>query len=219
MTGRKLGLRKRIGLNLFSDLYREQTEKHTLRTLFWECTLRCNLACRHCGSDCRVDPGVPDMPLADFLKVLDEEVTPHTRPGQVLIIFSGGEVLVRSDLEEAGREVTRRGYPWGMVTNGLALDSARLKSLVDAGGLELLLELLLVAGDLLQEGIGNPFQRIQPVGGGFLSPEDHSTRLDGDFHQRRNVPGGGQTSWFHRTMDTHGVLQLAVPRTSEKHDS
>ena len=23
----------------------------------------------------------------------------------------------------------------------------------------------------------------------------------------------------HRTMDTHGVLQLAVPRTSEKHDS
>ena len=133
MTGRKLGLRKRIGLNLLSDLYREQTEKHTLRTLFWECTLRCNLACRHCGSDCRVDPGVPDMPLADFLKVLDEEVTPHTRPGQVLIIFSGGEVLVRSDLEEAGREVTRRGYPWGMVTNGLALDSARLKSLVDAG--------------------------------------------------------------------------------------
>ena len=30
---------------------------------------------RHCGSDCRVDPGVADMPLADFLKVqsADEE--------------------------------------------------------------------------------------------------------------------------------------------------
>lgn len=22
---------------------------HPLRQLFWECTLRCNLACRHCG--------------------------------------------------------------------------------------------------------------------------------------------------------------------------
>ena len=48
------------------------------------------------------------MPLADFLRVLDEEVTPNTSPERVLIIFSGGEVLVRRDLEEAGREVTRR---------------------------------------------------------------------------------------------------------------
>ena len=133
MTGRKLGLRKRIGLRLFSDLYAEKIAEHKLRTLFWECTLRCNLACRHCGSDCRVDPGVPDMPLADFLKVLDEEVTPHNRPEDVLLIFSGGEVLVRSDLEEAGREVTRRGYAWGMVTNGLALDADCLRSLMDAG--------------------------------------------------------------------------------------
>ena len=133
MTGRKLGLRKRIGLRLFSDLFAEKIAEHKLRTLFWECTLRCNLACRHCGSDCRVDPGVPDMPLADFLKVLDEEVTPHNRPEDVLLIFSGGEVLVRSDLEEAGREVTRRGYAWGMVTNGLALDADRLRSLMDAG--------------------------------------------------------------------------------------
>ena len=109
MTGRKLGLRKRIGLRLFSDLYAEKIAEHKLRTLFWECTLRCNLACRHCGSDCRVDPGVPDMPLADFLKVLDEEVTPHNRPEDVLLIFSGGEVLVRSDLEEAGREARSGG--------------------------------------------------------------------------------------------------------------
>lgn len=133
MTGRKLGLRKRLGLRLFSDLYAEEVTEHTLRTLFWECTLRCNLACRHCGSDCRVDPGVPDMPLDDFLRVLDNEVTPHTRPGQVMLIFSGGEVLVRADLEQAGREVTRRGYPWGMVTNGMALDQARLASLTAAG--------------------------------------------------------------------------------------
>ena len=48
------------------------------------------------------------MPLADFLRVLDEEVTPNIDPSQLLIIFSGGEVLVRSDIEEAGREVTRR---------------------------------------------------------------------------------------------------------------
>ena len=133
MVNCRPSLRKRIGLRLFADLYRQRVATHRLGTLFWECTLRCNLNCRHCGSECRVEPSVADMPLEDFLRVLDEEITPHVDPREVLIIFSGGEVLVREDLEEAGREVTRRGYPWGMVTNGLALTRERLKGLVDAG--------------------------------------------------------------------------------------
>ena len=133
MARRSPGLRKRIGLDLFSKLYAAEVAEHELRTLFWEYTLRCNLACRHCGSDCRVDPGVADMPLEDFLRVLDEEVTPHVDPRRVLVIFSGGEVLVRDDLERAGAEVARRGYPWGMVTNGLALTPERFRALRDAG--------------------------------------------------------------------------------------
>ena len=133
LQGKRLGLRKNIALRLFNSLYTTAVENHELRTLFWECTLRCNLACRHCGSDCRTDVTERDMPLADFLRVLDEEVTPNTDPSRVLIIFSGGEVLVRKDLEEAGHEVTRRGYRWGMVTNGMALTRERLGSLLDAG--------------------------------------------------------------------------------------
>lgn len=133
MSGCRPGLRKRLGLRLFADLYRERVAAHRLDTLFWECTLRCNLACRHCGSDCSTNPALPDMPLADFLKVLDEEITPHVNPREVLIILSGGEVLMREDLEQAGMEITRRGYPWGMVSNGLALTEERLAQLVKAG--------------------------------------------------------------------------------------
>ena len=133
VKGKRLGIRKHLGLKLFKGLYDGVVERHELRTLFWECTLRCNLKCRHCGSDCRVDVSEQDMPLADFLKVLDEEVTPNVDPAKVLIIFSGGEVLVRKDLEEAGREVTKRGYMWGMVTNGMGLTRERLRSLVAAG--------------------------------------------------------------------------------------
>ena len=118
MAGRRLGLRKRLALDIFSDLYRATVAEHRLDTLFWECTLRCNLSCRHCGSDCRVDPGVPDMPLEDFLRVLDEEVTPHVDPASVLVIFSGGEVLVREALEFPG--------PLQPVNYGRALDALRL---------------------------------------------------------------------------------------------
>ena len=129
----RLGLRKKLALKLFADLYESTVAEHRLRTLFWEMTLRCNLRCRHCGSDCRADATAADMPLADFLKVLDEQITPHVDPSSVLIIFSGGEVLVRKDLEEAGRAVTERGYGWGMVTNGVLLTPERLDALIEAG--------------------------------------------------------------------------------------
>lgn len=56
MDGRHLSLRKRLGLELYRRLHREAVERHELRTLFWECTLRCNLRCGHCGSDCTASP-------------------------------------------------------------------------------------------------------------------------------------------------------------------
>lgn len=132
-NGRRLGLRKRLGLELFAQLYKRNVEEHPLRTLFWECTLRCNLNCRHCGSDCRAEATVPDMPLEDFLRVVDEQITPHVDPHKVMVVISGGEVLVRKDLERAGLELYRRGYPWGIVTNALALTPERFESLLRAG--------------------------------------------------------------------------------------
>jgi len=131
--GRDLGLRKRLALGLFSRIHAQSVERHELRTLFWECTLRCNLACRHCGSDCRSESRHPDMPARDFFRVLDTQITPHVDPHRVLVILSGGEVLVRSDLERIGLELYRREYPWGMVSNGLALDERRFESLLRAG--------------------------------------------------------------------------------------
>jgi radical SAM protein with 4Fe4S-binding SPASM domain len=34
---------------------------HDLTYFFWETTLRCNLKCRHCGSDCDKDKTVEDL--------------------------------------------------------------------------------------------------------------------------------------------------------------
>ena len=126
------GFRKRIALELFRSLKRNRTKIHELRTLFWECTLRCNVACRHCGSDCHVSAQQPDMPVNDFLKVI-EDITPYVEPNKVMVVFTGGEALVRKDIEECGRELYHRGFPWGIVTNGLLLTRERLDSLLAAG--------------------------------------------------------------------------------------
>ena len=67
----RLDLRHRLALDINNALQRDTLRRHPLEQLFWECTLRCNLACRHCGSDCKVQAEHPDMPLEDFLPVLD----------------------------------------------------------------------------------------------------------------------------------------------------
>ena len=119
-------------MELQRSLRHNEAQLHPLRTLFWECTLRCNMSCRHCGSDCKVQPDVKDMPAADFLRVIDS-ITPHVDTHKVFIIFTGGEALLRPDLEEVGLELYRREYPWGVVTNGFLLDERRLQSLLASG--------------------------------------------------------------------------------------
>ena len=126
------GFRKRIALELFRSIRRNRAKLHELRTLFWECTLRCNASCRHCGSDCHVSAGMKDMPVEDFLKVIDD-ITPHVNPNKVLVIFTGGEALVRKDIETCGMELYRRGYPWGIVSNGLLMTRERLDALLASG--------------------------------------------------------------------------------------
>ena len=128
-----MNIRLRIALWLERLRRNNLKQLHPLRQLFWESTLRCNVHCLHCGSDCVASVTTPDMPASDFLKVLDTEVTPHVNPHEVLIIISGGEPLMRKDLAEIGRALYQRGYPWGMVTNGLALTEQKFRELRQAG--------------------------------------------------------------------------------------
>lgn len=128
-----MNLRLHIALEL--ERWRRHNLKtlHPLQQLFWESTLRCNMHCLHCGSDCVASVTQPDMPAEDFLKVIDEQITPHVNPHHLMIIISGGEPLMRTDLDEVGQALYDRGYPWGMVTNGLALTPERFRALRKAG--------------------------------------------------------------------------------------
>ncbi len=128
----KLNFSDKIKLNLFTKFRKIQTQLHELNYLFWECTLRCNIQCLHCGSDCHKDKKSIDMPAEDFLKAT-EEISKQYNPNKVMIVITGGEPLVRNDLEIVGKELYRQGYPWGMVTNGFALTHEKYNSLLDSG--------------------------------------------------------------------------------------
>ena len=127
-----MDIKKKIILSLFRHHKQNQSKLHELTYLFWECTLRCNLNCIHCGSDCYKEAMSPDMPLPDFLKVLDS-IIPHVLPNKTMVVITGGEPLMRKDLELCGAEIYKRGFPWGMVTNGYGLTPVRFNALLAAG--------------------------------------------------------------------------------------
>lgn len=128
----QLSFKQRLAFEAQRQIIKEEVRQHPLQQLFWECTLRCNMRCRHCGSDCKISELQPDMPFEDFEKVLlriREVYDPH----RILIILSGGEPLVREDLAACGRRITELGFPWGLVSNGRLMSSAKIDELLRSG--------------------------------------------------------------------------------------
>ena len=99
----------------FQKFKNTETKIHELNYLFWECTTRCNMTCLHCGSDCSQNSSYKDMPLTDFLSALD---TIKAKPENFTVVITGGEPLLRNDLEICGREIRKHGARWSMVSNG-----------------------------------------------------------------------------------------------------
>lgn len=127
-----IGIRQSLVKHLFAGFAKNEAKLHKLSYLFWECTLRCNLNCIHCGSDCKKESTINDMPIEDFIKVL-KEIKSEYNPAEVMIVLTGGEPLMRNDLEDCGKQILALGFPWGMVTNGLMLTQERFDMLVNSG--------------------------------------------------------------------------------------
>jgi radical SAM enzyme (rSAM/lipoprotein system) len=132
MKSRNISFKKRLTFNVFREFRKTEIALHELQYLFWECTHSCNLQCIHCGSDCRPDCGISDMPASHFLKVTENIKTQYD-PNNIMVVITGGEPLMRKDIEFCGTALTEQGYPWGIVTNGLLLTENRLISLMNAG--------------------------------------------------------------------------------------
>jgi radical SAM enzyme (rSAM/lipoprotein system) len=131
MSQNKINWQKRLSLNLFRLYKDSQNQLHDLKYLFWECTLRCNLRCLHCGSNCGIENS-NDLP---YPAVVKELIKIKKMVGRKLpnVVITGGEPLMRKDIEMFGSEISDLGYRWGLVTNGLLLDNERLTNLVKSG--------------------------------------------------------------------------------------
>ena len=151
--------------DLLFRLFRSgETRLHELNYLFWECTTRCNLHCRHCGSDCTMGSLEKDMPLEDFLSALDTIPKDH-RPKGFTVVLTGGEPLLRPDIATIGREIKKRGFGWSMVSNGYFYDEKMHHLLMGAGmgALTLSLDGLKESHDWMRGHIGSYERTLQAI--------------------------------------------------------
>ncbi|MBC8062386.1 MAG: radical SAM protein [Clostridiaceae bacterium] len=95
---------------------------HDLTYFFWETTLKCNLNCRHCGSSCGNNSDPLQLPAEKILQVF-RNIAENYDAKKVMVAVTGGEPLVREDLFDILSEVSKMGFPWGMVTNGMLVNA------------------------------------------------------------------------------------------------
>jgi len=98
------------------------------RIVGWEITNECNLSCVHCFSSAGKRPH-DELTTEDCKRVIDSMAA----IGVGTIGWTGGEPLLRGDLEELAEYAAHKGIMSNITTNAVLLDEERAKSLRDVG--------------------------------------------------------------------------------------
>jgi nif11-class peptide radical SAM maturase 3 len=94
----------------------------------WEITLKCNLACSHCGSragEARTD----ELTTAEALDLVRQ----MAEVGITEVTLIGGEAFLRRDWLEIARAITDHGMICGMVTGGFGVSAGTAAKMKQAG--------------------------------------------------------------------------------------
>ncbi len=102
-----------------------RTSPH-LRWLFFEITNKCNLFCRHCGSQC-TERG--QMLTTEDVRTVLQSIR-GLRP---MICLTGGEPMLHPAFFEIAECVRDLGFYWGMTTNATLIEQEEAERLKETG--------------------------------------------------------------------------------------
>ena len=97
--------------------------------LLAELTYRCPLQCPYCSNPVDFARRQEELSTADWMRVLGEA----RQLGAMQLGFSGGEPLLRHDLEELVAEARRLGYYSNLITSGVGMNEERVARFKQAG--------------------------------------------------------------------------------------
>lgn len=97
--------------------------------LLAELTYRCPLQCPYCSNPLDYAQHKQELSTQEWFNVFDQA----RQMGAVQLGFSGGEPLVRQDLEELVAYAHQQGFYTNLITSGMGLTENRIARLKDAG--------------------------------------------------------------------------------------
>jgi heme b synthase len=100
-----------------------------LRLIAWEVTRACNLACKHCRAEAQLEPSDGELSTEEAKALID--TFPET--GSPIVIFTGGEPLMRRDIFELVAHAKSKGLRCVMAPNGTLLTPENAARLKEAG--------------------------------------------------------------------------------------
>ncbi len=99
--------------------------KPNLRLVAWEVTSACNLACKHCRAEAKLHPEDDELTTEEGKKLLKS----ISQLGSPIIIFSGGEPLLRQDIFELMEYAKSLGLKPVLSPNGTLLSIENVKKI------------------------------------------------------------------------------------------
>ena len=97
------------------------------RLIAWEVTRSCNLACKHCRAEAHPEPYPGELSTAEAKALIDT----FPQVGRPIIIFTGGDPMMRADVYELVAYAHAKGLPCAFSPNGTLITpetAARIKA-------------------------------------------------------------------------------------------
>ncbi len=108
--------------------------KQILRLLFWESTIKCNLACAHCRRIETDEAAHKDLSTAQVRDLIEQLAGLGKEQSLMpVLVFSGGEPLCRDDLFELISHSKSLGITPALATNGTLIDETVARRIRDSG--------------------------------------------------------------------------------------
>lgn len=113
----------------FEDPLRYGVKAHQKPIIVWNLTRRCNLSCAHCYSDSKAKEYLGELSTKEA-KVVAEDLASYEVP---VVIFSGGEPLIRRDVFELAEHCRMLGLRVILSTNGTLISKNVAEKIKEVG--------------------------------------------------------------------------------------
>ena len=158
----------------------------------WEVTRRCNLSCIHCRSASGMDSTEGCFTRTEQALSVIDQISDYCQP---VLVFTGGEPLLRPDLFTLTRHAADRGLRVGLATNGTLVTEEICERMKNSG-----VRIVSLSLDGASAEVHDDFRR-QP--GAF-----ESTLHAAEFFRKHNKPWTNSFRRKNTTGSWSGITRL-----------